>query len=84
MWDTDSYCWAVICKNKWFHRRESLLYGHKIPLGPTDAYSSPTVLSEPFTVQCDACGREYSYKPADLVRFELELAESFASHPLFR
>ncbi len=84
MWDNDNYCWAVICKNKWFHRRESLRYGHKIPLGPTDAFSAPPVLNGPFTARCDGCGKEYSYKPSELVRFESDLPASFAPHPLFR
>ncbi len=84
MYEADSYCWTVICKNKWFHRRENIRYGHKIPLGPTDAFMPPPALNGPFRVRCDGCGKQYEYKPTELLRFELELPESFVPHPLFR
>ncbi len=84
MYDTNSYCWAVICKNKWFHRQENLHYGHKIPLSSTDAFSPPPTLNAPFAVRCDGCGKKYLYRPAELVRYELELPESFVPHELFR
>ncbi len=84
MYDTSNYCWAVICKNKLYHRFENVYFGHKIPLGETDAFNPPPALSGPFRVRCDDCGREYSYKPSELVRHELDLPDSFVPHPLFR
>ena len=43
-WENANYCWVVICKNKKFHRDTNLLYGHKIPLGETDAVSPAPAL----------------------------------------
>ena len=82
-WDNPSYCWVVICKNVKFHRHANLMYGHKIPLGETDAFESLPV-SGPFLVQCDECGEEHSYEPADVSRLEFGLPESFTPHPRFR
>ncbi len=84
MWDTDRYLWVVICKNKWFHRRVNLYYGHKIPLGITDAFTPPPPLDGPFRVRCDSCGSEYSYDLEELLRLELAVPESFSPHALFR
>lgn len=84
MWKTRQYCWVVICKNRWFHYRQILFYGHKIPLSETDAITPPPALDGPFTVRCDNCGKEYSYAPSEVVRFELELPQSFTPHPLFQ
>jgi hypothetical protein len=44
MWADSHYCWIVICKNGGFHRHTNLLFGHRIPLGETDAIS-PRLLS---------------------------------------
>jgi hypothetical protein len=30
------------------------------------------------------CGKEYVYKPSDVLRIERELPEGFIPHPLFR
>jgi len=30
--------------------------------------------------QCDACGKEYSYEPGEVLRLELEFPKSFKSH----
>jgi len=84
MWEDSNYCWVVLCKNSWFHLRQSLFSSHRIPLGETDAVMSPPALDGPFPVRCDECGKEYLYKPSDLRRFEQELPESFVPHPLFR
>ena len=84
MWETDSYCWVVICKNNWFHRRRNLFHGYVIPLGETDAFAPRPALDRSFMVQCDNCGKEYSYEPAEVLRLEWELPESFTPHPLFR
>ncbi len=84
MWESDSYCWIVICKNKRFHSAKDPLYGHKIPLGPTDTYASPPTLDGGFRVRCDECGEEYMYKADDVMRFEMEMPESLAPHPLFQ
>ncbi len=60
-----------------------MMFGHKIPLGETDAFESLPV-SEPFVVRCDECGDERSYEPAEVLRLELALPESFTPHPRFR
>jgi hypothetical protein len=78
-WENASYCWVVICKNTKAHRGMS---GHKIPLAGTDAFESLPV-SQAFKVQCDECGIEHLYEPADVLRLELELPESFTPHPGF-
>ena len=84
MWENTNYCWIVRCKNHWFHVLENIFYRHRIPLGETDAVSPPPALTGPFLVKCDRCGREYSYLPSDVLRFAVELPESFKPHPLFR
>jgi hypothetical protein len=84
MWEDSHYCWVVRCKNHWFHVRENIFFRHRIPLGETDAVASLPALNGPFKVRCDVCGKEYSYKPAEVLKFEQELPESFTSHPLFR
>jgi hypothetical protein len=83
-WDNPSYCWVVICKNVKSHRHANLMYGHKIPLGETDAFASPPEVTGSFTVRCDDCGKEYSYGSDDVLRFEMALPAEFAPHPLFR
>lgn len=84
MWEDSNYCWVVLCKNSWFHLRQSLFSSHRIPLGETDAVMSAPALDGPFAVRCDECGKEYLYKPSELRRFEQDLPESFTPHPLFR
>jgi hypothetical protein len=84
MWADSHYCWIVICKNGGFHRHTNLLFGHRIPLGETDAVSPRPALAGSFNVQCDECGKEYSYEADDVLRFELELPETFTPHRLFR
>ncbi len=78
------YFWVVLCRNHRFHKRQNLFFGHKIPLGETDAILPPPVLKGRINVRCDDCGREYSYKSKDLLRIELELPDSFTPHPLFQ
>jgi hypothetical protein len=82
-WDNADYYWVVICKNKRFHRHTNLLYGHKIPLGETDAISDAPVLRGAFVARCDECGEERSDEPEEVLRVEMTLPESFAPHPLF-
>ncbi len=77
------YVWVVLCKNRRFHARQNLFFGHKIPLGETDAFMPPPNLEGQIYIRCDECGQEYSYKTKDLLRTELELSDSFTSHPLF-
>jgi hypothetical protein len=36
-----------------------------------------------FTVRCDKCGKENSYRASDVLKFEMEPPESFTPHPLF-
>jgi hypothetical protein len=81
-WDNPNYCWVVICKNEKAHRGPNVMFGHKIPLGETDAFETPPI-GEPFVVRCNDCGQEYSYEPQDVLRFELELPASFTPHPRF-
>jgi hypothetical protein len=83
-WQDSNYCWVVVCKNHWFHRRRNLFHGHRIPLGETDAIMSRPAIQGRFSVRCDDCNKEYFYRPSDVVRYEQELSESFVAHPLFR
>jgi len=84
MWEDSRLFWVVLCKNHWYHVRQSLFFRHRIPLGETDAMASCPVVDCPFRAQCDECGKEYSYKPSDLLRCDIEPPESFEPHPLFR
>ena len=84
MWADSHYCWIVICKNGGFHRHTNLLFGHRIPLGETDAVSPRPALAGSFKVQCDECGKQYSYEADDVLRFEQKLPETFTPHRLFR
>ena len=84
MWEDANYCWIVLCKNHWFHMRQSFLFRHRIPLAETDVVASLPPLPKHFTVRCDECRKTYTYKPKDLLRSELELPESFRPHPLFQ
>jgi hypothetical protein len=81
-WENPNYCWVVICKNIKAHQETNVMIGHKIPLAETDAFESVPV-SGPFYVQCDECGQEHSYEPADVLRIEMELPEAFTTHPRF-
>ena len=82
-WEDASYCWVVICKNKRFHRQAGVDLGHKIPLAETDSFSPKPSISAPFLVQCPECREEHSYKPDEIQRVELNLVDSFTTHPLF-
>jgi serine/threonine protein kinase len=84
MWVDSNYCWLVVCKNNWFHRRPNIFNVHRIPLGQTDAVLSRPEIDKPFVVRCDECGKEYVYQPSDVLRYEMEVPESFVPHPLFR
>jgi hypothetical protein len=80
---TTDYFWVVICKNRRFHHKGNTSYQHQIPLGETDPFSSPPMLTEDVKVCCDVCHQEYSYKPKEVLRAEIELPEHFTAHPLF-
>lgn len=82
-WDS-SYAWVVVCKNHRFHHHTNIYFGHKIPLGETDAYSPPPQLDRRFIVRCDHCGQENTYTPKDLFRVELDLPAWFTPHLLFQ
>jgi len=84
MWADSHYVWVVLCKNHWAHLRINLFYRHRIPLAETDPVDPRPVLSGPFRVRCDECGKEYLYKPSEVLRFEQELPDNFTPHPLFR
>ncbi len=77
------YAWVVLCKNHKFHKRQNLFFGHRIPLGETDAILPPPALDSRIHIRCDECGAEYAYRPQDLLRIELELPASFTPHPFF-
>ena len=81
-WENPNYFWVVICKNTKAHRETNLMFGHKIPLAETDAFE-PVPVSGPFYVRCDECGVEHSYEPEEVMRIEMELPESFTTHPRF-
>ena len=85
MWEDNRYFWVVLCKNRWFHMRDSLSlnYRQRIPLSETDAFTSCPIGNLTFNVRCDKCGKEYSYGTSDVLKFEMEPPESFAPHPLF-
>jgi hypothetical protein len=82
MGERSNYCWAVPCKNRLAHIRQSILRSHRIALGRTDA-ATPLPVSDRFTVQCDICGKRFLYSPSDVHRYEYELPQSFTPHPLF-
>jgi hypothetical protein len=85
MWDEEhqEYFWVVLCKNLHYHLKQSQAAGHLILLGETDSVSPPPHLEMAFTVNCDDCGREYSYKSRELLRYQMEPPASFVAHPLF-
>jgi hypothetical protein len=82
-WVDCDYCWVVLCKNHWFHRRRQLFHGHRIPLGLTDAVSTRPAIDQRFVARCDECGKEYVFKPSEVLRYEMSVPPSFRSHPLF-
>jgi hypothetical protein len=86
MWKDNRYFWVVLCKNRWFHMRESLSlnYRQRIPLAETDSVAACPIGNTTFNVRCDKCGKEYSYRASDVLKFELEAPDSFTPHPLFR
>jgi hypothetical protein len=84
MWENSRYFWVVHCKNYWFHARKNLFFRHRIALAETDAISSRPAIDSRFRARCDECGKEYLYKPSEVLRFEQEPPESFTPHPLFR
>jgi hypothetical protein len=84
MWADSHYCWVVLCKNHWFHLRRNLFFRHRIPLAETDPVVPRPTIDHHFRVRCDECAKEYFYEPSDVMRFELELLETFTPHPLFR
>jgi hypothetical protein len=84
MWVDSHYCWVVLCKNHWFHLRQNLLFRHRIPLAETDPVAPRPSLEGRFRVRCDDCRKEYFYEPSEVLKYEQELPDSFAPHPLFR
>jgi len=84
LWEDSSYCWVVVCKNNLYDLPRNIFHRHKIALAETEAVTSRPSLGGPFTVRCDICGKEYLYKPSDVLRLERELPDGFLPHPLFR
>src|ERR1700730_12710235 len=83
MWEDNSYCWVVMCKNNWFHNRVNLFSGHRIPLGETDVYAPSPALFGNFTDRCDVCHKEYLYQPSYVLMHDQDLPVSFTPPPLF-
>lgn len=52
-------------------------------LAETDAFTACAFVDHPFKVRCDECGKEYVYKPSEVMRVEEQSPESFTTHPLF-
>jgi hypothetical protein len=84
MWENPHYCWVVLCKNYFYHLRHNIFHRHRIPLGVTDGITSRPAIDARFRARCDVCGKEYLYKPSEVMRYEQEPPESFQPHPLFR
>ena len=84
MWVDSNYCWVVVCKNHGFHGRGNFYSVHRIPLGETDAVMPRPGINKAFRVRCDECGKEYTYQPSDVLKYEMEVPASFVVHPLFR
>ena len=82
-WEDRDYCWVVVCKSHAFHRRRNVYNVHRIPLGRTDAVSDPPAIGHRFVVRSDECRKEFSYKPSEVLRWEMDLPLSFVPHPLF-
>jgi hypothetical protein len=81
---TTEYFWVVICNNRRFHHKGNTSQQHQIPLGETDAFSLPPMLTENVKVCCNVCHQEYWYSPKEVLRPEIEVPEHFTAHPLFR
>lgn len=76
-------CWAVTCKNNRAHKQNHF-HGHRIPLKVTEALAPRPSIGDRLTVQCNDCGKLYSYESEEVLRFELEVPDSFIPHPAFR
>jgi hypothetical protein len=83
-WEDKNCYWIVICKNRRFHHKQTRVYNHKIPLAETDPFEELPVITSKLVVHCDECGEEYSYRPEEVLRYELNAPESFMPHPLFK
>jgi len=84
VWSDRQYCWVVICKNHWFHHHPNTFNVHRIPLGETDTVAPRPPIQKPFAVRCDECSKEYTYKPSEVLRYEMDAPSAFVPHPLFR
>ena len=82
-YNNTQYYWVVLCKNRRFHHKGNLSYEHRIVLGEADAFSPPPLVDGQLKVRCDNCGEEYSYKPKEVLRAEIDVPENFVPHPLF-
>lgn len=82
-YDEACYYWVVICRNHKVHNLQNQFFGHKILLAETDAFSAMPALIDEFTVRCDDCGREYSYKAKDVQRLQSNWSDALTPHPMF-
>lgn len=83
LWVDCSYCWVVVCKNRWFHRKRNIFNVHRIPLAQTDAVADRPAIDRRFLVRCGECGKAYMFKPSEVLRWEMDVPPSFIPHPLF-
>jgi len=59
------------------------MFGHRVPLGGTDAYAGGRWSVLLFAPGVGECGEEYEYGPDEILRVEQSPPESFTPHPLF-
>jgi len=78
------YYWVVTCKNAKYHSDKNPLFGHRIPVGKTDAHSPRPAIPDTLEIKCDDphCGKTYSYKAREVIRWYGDVP-SFLPHPLF-
>jgi hypothetical protein len=84
MWEDSRYCWVVLCKNHWFHIPKNLFFRHRIALAETGAVMHRPSIKDRFASDaCDECGKEYIYKPSEVLKYEQPPPEPFTPHPLW-
>jgi len=83
-WEDKQYFWVVVCKNKHFHERQNIWFGHRILLSETDSFADLPITAPRIMVRCDVCDKEYEYSRKEILKFESDPMASFVEHPLFR
>jgi hypothetical protein len=77
------YAWAVVCKDKRFHRHQNLYFGRKIALGETDAFSSPPPCRDPLPYAVIGAERSIPTSPKSCLRIELDFPKGLKPHFFF-